>query len=379
MKTILFTFLLLLFSVDISAAGKTDKASEKDNEEIEFAYKNDEEHIAEKVDENNVPIDPACKIKLTWKNVKLSSVQRGVLKTITIVKFSPAGAWIAWRDEKGYHETIGDRYIQWRSFPKDIKTYYENIYKPNWKVYKSKTAFGLRTPPKKDSKMNGKKGTVIKSRSGKGLLCREISGNIFIPYSEFPLDVRTACGYYENEAYIPSVPILERKNPTLEDEILFIRPNDVSGLRKIKGGSWILKVKIEKDGRIVRDNILIEPFKGRFAPNHKSDLHIFRSSRELRECIKCKLSDHVNKIFFNFMFDRQSRTPCQKTHSEYALRKKGEKQIGKFKFQIYEYDVNYDKNNPSDSKAAWDAAQVAGSDDGGADGGAEIPEGMPTE
>ena len=79
------------------------------------------------------------------------------------------------------------------------------------------------------------------------------------------------------------------------------------------------------------------------------------------------------------MFDRQSRTPCQKTHSEYALRKKGEKQIGKFKFQIYEYDVNYDKNNPSDSKAAWDAAQVAGSDDGGADSGAEIPEGMPTE
>ncbi len=357
-----------------------------DDENISL-YKNNEDHAAKKVDANNVPVDPANKLKMIWDNVRFKSVNhsgipRGGIKKLTIVKFNYIGAWIAWVDEKGYHEITGDRCIPWRSFPEDIRKYYAKHYMPEWKMFKNKTPFTLRTPhfSRNGNELKKKKGAVIRKRSAGGLLCTEISHSI-VPFSEFPPEVRQKCGFYQNEAYIPEVPVMIRTEVTFDDPVLFVHPTNIKFKRKLKNGVWMASISLRNEGKTVIKDVFIEPFKGYPRPNHKSDLHVFKESKDEKKCSKCGLSDRLNDRYFNFMFDRQCRTGCSKVTVEYALNKKEDKKIGRLTLPAYELDVEYDKKNPADSKVLMDAVQPAVDEgaDGGADGGNAAPEGMPTE
>lgn len=318
-------------------------------------YKNNEKHIAKEVDVNNVPVDPACKFQTVWDNVKFNGASRSEipntpLKHITVVKFNYSGAWIAWSDENGYHESSKENFVAWKNFPDKIKEYYEKIYMPKWKPFKAKKPFSLRTAQidPKAKKYQKKTGVFIQKRAVSGVLCRALMNNVFIPYSELPVEIRTLCGFYENEAYIPAMPVLEKKISNYNDNILFVPSNCLKTARRFKEGNQV-RVWLEADKPGKFKYIFIQKYRGRMVPNHKSDLHIFKDSVDGRTCIKCKLSDYMNNKFFNFMFDRQSRTPCNVPHYEYALIKKGTQKIGKITVNSYQYLPDYDKKYPPDS------------------------------
>lgn len=323
--------------------------------ELSF-FKNDEKHIAAKVDVNNVPIDPACKIKTVWQDVRLVSrggsiIPSTTLKNITVVKFHFAGAWIAWTDENGYHEPYNENFIPWRNFPDEIKKYYEKFYLPDWKIYKSKKAFFMRSaqidPHMKKHK--DKRGTVIQKRSMSGVICRTLYNNVFIPYSELPLDVRTKCGFYENESYIPTMPVLAQKASTLKDNVLFVPYSGVRIVRRFKEGDLVRVTMIS--GYVSKNyNIFVQKYQGRMTPNHKSDLHLFKKNGSENICTKCKLSDHINDKFLNFMFDRQSRTPCPVKTNEYAFVRKGTQKVGKNTINSYQYLPDFDEKYSSSGK-----------------------------
>jgi hypothetical protein len=270
-------------------------------------YKNDEEHIAKKVDANNVPIDPACKLKLVWDNVKIhgnirTAVPKNAIKKLTIVKFNFAGAWIAWTDDRGYHELTDNNYIPWRNFPEEIRSYYAKHCLPEWKIQKIKTPFSLRSPQftRSGKELSRKKGSTVRRRTSIGLLCPEITRNVFVPFSEFPLEVRTQCGYYENESYIPEVPLMTRGAVSLDDPVLFLPANSLAFKQRFRDGSRMARITLKKEGKTVFKDIVIEPFKGSARANHNSDLHVFKESKVEKKCIKCeKTLAKYEKMFYN--------------------------------------------------------------------------------
>lgn len=318
-------------------------------------YRNDEKHIAKELDVNNVPIDPACKFRTVWENVRLNGVTRSdvpnsLLEHITIIKFHYAGAWIAWTDKDGYHEPSKEHYVPWTHFPDEIRNYYAAYYFKEWDGLKTKRSFFLRTAQldPKAKKYKNRRGSHILRRASSGVLCRALLNNVYIPYSELPLDVRTQCGFYENESYIPAMPVLEKKISSLNDKILFVESNNVRVLRRFKEGS-LVRITIKINGRNSFYNIFINKFKGNLEPNHKSDLHVFKEAIFEKICVKCKLSDHLTEKFFNFMFDRQSRTPCPIMTHEYAFIKKGTQKVGRITVNSYQYLPDYDQKFPKDS------------------------------
>lgn len=328
-------------------------------------YKNNEKHTANAVDVNYIPIDKACKLQMLWHDVQLKDISRigvpnNVIKNMTVVKFNFLGAWIAWYDGKTYNEVTGD-YIPWRCFPDEIKEHFESAVMPDFKTYKSKKAFSLRTPQTYRGKVvnTPKTAKVINHRSGGGLRCVELRKNIYIPFSEFPPEIRTACGFYENQSYIPSMPQMERGDITLKDKILYLYPsaNNFRQLRRFKEG-YLCKVTFIQQGKTSRNDIFIKLSKGRIEPNHKSDLHTFNETENGRICTKCNLSDHLNDKYFNFMFDRQSRMPCSIKHKEYAFVRSGNMKVGRRTLQAYEYFQDFDKKYPSDSEILWKKAKI---------------------
>ena len=326
------------------------------NAEQHSPYKNDEKHIAKEVDINNVPVDPACKFQTVWSDVRLSGITRSeipnsTLKYITVIKFNYAGAWIAWSDDKGYHEPSKESYVPWKNFPSAIKEYYEQFYLPDWKGLRSKTAFPLRTAQidPRARKYQKKRGNYIERRAASGVLCRALFNNVFIPYSELPLDIRTKCGFYENESYIPEMPVLEKQISTLKDDILFVPANGFRIVRRYREGVHA-RVMLTFDGTGRYTDIFVQKIKGRINPNHSSDLHFFKDTKDHKVCTKCGLSDHLTEKFFNFMFDRQIRNACPVAHREYAFIKKGTQRVGRITMNSYQYLPDYDQKFPKDSK-----------------------------
>lgn len=318
-------------------------------------YRNNEKHIAKEVDVNNVPVDPACKFKTVWENVRLrnvytTSIPTNNLKYVTIVKFHYAGAWIAWTDEKGYHEPLLVKHIAWTCFPEEIRKYYEKYTLPDWNEVKVKKAFSLRTAQINPvlKRYKDKTGKHIERRSVNGVVCRSLLRSVYFPYSELPLDMRTQCGYYENESYIQSMPVLDKKIPSLSDNILFIQPYGFRIIRRMKDG-FVASVSLSRHTRGNYKKIFVQNFKGRLVPNHRSDLHIFEMNGSEKRCENCKLSDHLTERFYNYMFDRQSRTPCSVTKMEYAFVKKGTKKIGNETLNSYVFIPDFDKKYPKDS------------------------------
>lgn len=325
-------------------------------------YKNNEQHIATKVDINGVPVDPQCKMKMVWDNVRLSGVTRvdipnSVIKHMTVVKFHYAGAWIAWTDEKGYHEPTEDRYIPWKNFPKEIRDYYARYYLPEWDGLKVKKPFTIRTPQydSRGREIPPKPGFFIRRRAASGVLCREVFNNVYIPYSELPLDVRTLCGFYENEAYIPETPVMVRGEMSFDDPIIYVAPNRFRIVRRFTDGYHVV-IRIPSGSKLAVKSIFLKKYKGRLVPNHKSDLHIFDESQIEKKCIKCGLSDHNSRRYFNYMFDRQVRVPCPVLSQEYAIIRQGEQKVGRSMLPAYVYQADFDVKHPKDSKVLLEAA-----------------------
>ena len=335
-------------------------------------YRNDEKHIAQELDINNVPIDPECKFKTVWDNVRLSGISRSevpnsVLKHITIVKFHYAGAWIAWTDEKGYHEPSPESYIPWNNFPPEIKEYYKPYYFGNWNGLRSKISFFLRTAQidPRLKKYRKKRGNLILRRATSGVLCRELFNNVYIPYSELSLPIRTLCGYYENEAYIPSMAVLKKKTSTINDATVYVPANGLRIIRRFTDGD-LVRITLDLNTPHIYHHVFIHKFKGQILPNHTSDLHIFKESVYENVCVKCKLSDHSHDKFFNFMFDRQSRNPCPVLTREYALIRKGTQKVGRNVVNAYQYLPDYDQKFPKDSQRSLNGIKVqAASDNAG--------------
>lgn len=319
-------------------------------------YRNNEDHRTYKLDENNIPIDHKCRFKTLWRNVRLSAVTKAdipnrVLGKITIVKFHWAGAWIAWTDKDGYHEPTKDDYIPWRNFPNEISDYYAQYCMPHWKrEVRASYPFTLRTPQygKNGRLIQRKYGTLIKRRGITGLLCPEISNNVYVPFSEFPPLVRELVGFWENESYIEDMPLLEKTPPSLNDDILLISAREFRIVRRFLDG--VRAQVIFHDGqKTVTKDIFITKVKGRIRPNHKSDLHIMENNKFHKICNKCDLSDHTSGKYFNYMYDRQIRSACPVKHEEYAFKKIGTKKIGRIIMPKYEYVRDFDKNNDPDS------------------------------
>lgn len=319
-------------------------------------YRNNEDHTTDKLDENNVPIDPDCNFRTLWKNVRLNAVARAdipnrTLEKMTVVKFHWAGAWIAWTDKDGYHEPTKEDYIPWKNFPVEISGYYARYCFPEWKrEVRASRPFTLRTPQytKNGKLIKRKYGTLIKRRGVTGLLCPEVSNNVYVPFSEFPPHVRELVGFWENESYVPDMPVLEKMPPSLSDDILFLYAREFRIVRRYLDGIWA-QATFYDGQKTVKKDIFIGKVRGRLRPNHKSDLHTMKDSTFQKECTKCDLSDHTSGKYFNYMYDRQVRSACPVKHDEYALKKVGLKKIGRKTMPKYEFIKDYDKNNDPDS------------------------------
>ena len=198
---------------------------------------------------------------------------------------------------------------------------------------------------------------MIKRRGVTGLLCPEISNNVYVPFSEFPSDIRELVGFWENEAYIPEMPVLERAPSSTDDDILFLNAGEFRVVRRFYDG---IRARAEFfDGqKIVKKDIFITKTKSTLRPNHLSDLHLMRDNLFHKVCTKCDLSDHSSEKYFNYMYDRQVRTACPVKHKEYALKKVGTKKIGREVIPKYEYIKDYDKNNDPDSVRLQKEASV---------------------
>ena len=321
-------------------------------------YKNNEKHIAKNLDENGVPIDPDCKFQTLWENVTMNKVASRAnipnkFEKMTVVKFHYAGAWVAWSDEKGYHEPLVANYIPWSNFPDEISEYYAKYCFPKKKIknLKIKQSFTLRTPQydRHGKLVKMRHGNIIKARGITGLLCPEISNNVYVPYSDFPPLVRKEVGFWENEAYIPSMPVLERKAVDFNKTMLFLSTSELTRLKTFSNGYWV-RASYYVGKKLEKKDFFIKKFKGRLKPNHKSDLHTFKEIEYHKVCTKCDLSDHTSPKYFNYMFDRQCRNACQVKHDVYALKKSGTQKVGIKILPAYEFDVDYSANNPPDSE-----------------------------
>ena len=323
---------------------------------FQSGYVNNEDHTTNKLDANNVPIDPDAPFKTLWRNVRLSAVAKAdipqkTLEKMTVVKFHWAGAWIAWTDKDGYHEPTKADYIPWKNFPVEISAYYARYCRPEWKrEIRVARPFTLRTPQYgRNGKLLVKKyGTIIKRRGVSGLLCPEISNNVYVPFSEFPPDIRELVGFWENEAYDPDMPVLERIPSSIDDDILMLTDSEIRIVRKFLDGMRVQATFFDGQ-KVVKKEIFISKIKGRMRPNHKSDLHLMKENKSHKICVKCDLSDHTSDKYFNYMYDRQVRTACPVKHDEYALKKVGVKKIGRVTMPRYEYIKDYDKHNDPDS------------------------------
>lgn len=345
-KYLAFVFLILFAAVVYAAPGNRS------------GYVNNEMHRANKLDENNVPIDPGIAMQTLWRNVRINGVTKAgipnvTLEKITVVKFHWAGAWIAWTDKNGYHEPTKDDYIPWKNFPPEISDYYAQFCLPEWKrEMRVKTPFTLRTPQyhRNGKLMEKKYGHLIKRRGVTGLLCPEVSNNVYVPFSEFPLYVRTIVGFWENESYIPEMPVLEKTPPSIDDDVIFVASSDLNTLRVFNDGT-LYKMSFFDGQKTVKQDVFVKRGKkrGRLVPNHQSDLHVFKENHSARVCTKCNLSDHISDKYFNYMFDRQVRNACPVKHKEFAMVKKGTKKVGNRKVPMYQIDADYDKKNDPDS------------------------------
>lgn len=321
-------------------------------------YKNNEKHIAKSLDENGVPIDPECPFKTLWHDVELAiTVSRANIpkkfEKMTVVRFHHAGAWIAWTDAEGYHESLQANYIAWRNFPEEIRLYYAKFCFPKMKIKDMliMPSFTLRTPQynRRGELIVRHSGTVINDRGITGLLCKEISNNVFVPFSEFPPHVRKKVGFWENEAYIPSMPVIEQKTVNFNSQLLFLSENELKVVKTYKNGYWV-RAEYSVGLKVEKKDFFIKKFKGKLRPNHESDLHTFQETEYRKVCSKCDLSDHSSAKYFNYMFDRQCRNACQVKHKVYVLKRSGTQKVGKKTYPAYEYDADYSANNPPDSE-----------------------------
>ncbi len=346
-----FSCALVLFAITSTLIGAESIG------EILYEYRNNEKHIATTLDPNGVPIDPKCKFKTVWNNILLSgsfaAKVPGRLASLTIIKFHYAGAWIAYIDQNGkYHEMLDDdTFIPWESFPTEMQDYYRTFSKSHikgadWnKVYKP--PFKLRTPPRMNEKATKKHRmtSLVDKRRTSGLLCKHLKNNVYIPYSEFPPHVREDTGYYENECYIPNSPIMEYILNDVNDAIIRVPKVQLEKarvLQYLKDG-WIISVRFLENGKVIQKKIIF--IKGKFPSiqklkyNHESNLHVFEQSQNDKHCLKCGISDHygTSKEYFNYMWERQIRTPCNVIHLEISLKKLPDRKIRGISYPVYEY------------------------------------------